>query len=150
MIDFGARELHIPQANMKNGEPLTLPVNDSAMRVLRRVRARSAGTGRVFLSEETGRPLNYPKHWFAKAVCKAGIEDFHWHDLRHCFATRLRQTGVPLEDIGDLLGHKGLAITKRYAHTDMGRLRQAVARLSRKRTGTRTGTDTTDGFANAN
>jgi site-specific recombinase XerD len=56
--------------------------------------------------------------------------DFHWHDLRHTFATRLRRNGVPLEDIADLLGHRGLAMTKRYAHTDMSRLRQAVRLLS--------------------
>jgi integrase len=50
--------------------------------------------------------LNHPKHWLASAVRQAGIRDFHWHDLRHAFATRLRQKGVVLEDIADLLGHK--------------------------------------------
>jgi integrase len=137
-VDMKARVLRIPTT--KNDEPLTFPLNDSAMEILRRLRKNSKGKGRVFLSEETGEPLNYPKHWFAKAVREAKIKDFHWHDLRHCFATRLRRNGVPLEDIGDLLGHKGLAMTKRYAHTDMDRLHGAVAKLSRTDTGTSTGT----------
>jgi hypothetical protein len=46
------------------------------------------------------------------------------------FATRLRQKGVALEDIADLLGHKTLAMTKRYAHISMDRLHQAVKQLS--------------------
>jgi integrase len=147
MVNLKARELRIPQANMKNAKPLTLPLNDAAMKILRRLHksaGKSAREGtRVFLSEETGRPLNYPKHYFTKAVREAGIKDFHWHDIRHCFATRLRRNGVPLEDIADLMAHKGLAMTKRYAHTDMGRLHQAVAGLRNSgSTGTTTDTDT--------
>jgi integrase len=107
-----------------------LPLNESAMRVLDRMRANCLKANRIFVSAETRKPLNYPKHWFTKAVREAGIVDFHWHDLRHTFATRLRRNGVPLEDIADLLGHRGLAMTKRYAHTDMSRLRQAVRLLS--------------------
>ena len=92
------------------------------------MRANCLKANRIFVSAETAKPLNYPKHWFT--VREAGIVDFHWHDLRHTFATRLRKNGVPLEDIADLLGPRGLAMTKRYAHTDMGRLRQAVRLLS--------------------
>jgi integrase len=60
---------------------------------------------------------------------------FVWIDLssevlRHTFATRLRQKGTPLEDIADHLGHKTLAMTKRYAHISMERLHEAVNRLS--------------------
>ncbi|MCL6566384.1 MAG: tyrosine-type recombinase/integrase [Acidobacteriia bacterium] len=76
----------------------------------------------------------------SEAVREAGIEDFRWHDLRHTFATRLREKGVPLEDIADLLGHKGLAMTRRYAHTNLERLHQAVGRLARKPFGTKTDT----------
>jgi site-specific recombinase XerD len=44
------------------------------------------------------------------------MRDFRWHDLRHTFASRLRQAGVPLGNIAKLLGHKVLAMTQRYAH----------------------------------
>jgi integrase len=128
MVGWEARVLHIPRT--KNEEPLHLPINDSALAVLRRLKARSIGMGRVFISQETGKPLNCPKHWFTDAVRLAGLTDFHWHDLRHTFATRLREKGVALEDIADLLGHKTLAMTKRYAHISMDRLHQAVKHLS--------------------
>ena len=74
------------------------------------------------------------------AVRLAGIADFHWHDLRHTFATRLRQNGVALQDIADLLGHKTVAMTKRYAHISMSRLHDAVKHLSATRTDTTTDT----------
>jgi site-specific recombinase XerD len=57
-----------------------------------------------------------------------------WHDLRHHFASRLRQAGVPLGHIAELLGHKGLAMTRRYAHLSISNLHEAVARLTNSTT----------------
>ena len=139
MVDWEFRMLHIPRS--KNEEPLHVPLNEEALAALRVARARGDGTGRVFRSEETGKPLGGPKHWFPAAVREARISDFHWHDLRHDFATRLRRSGVALEDIADLLGHKTLLMTKRYAHISMDRLRDAVSRLARKPTDTRIDTE---------
>jgi integrase len=138
MVNMQARTLHFERT--KNEQMLTVPLNEPALNVLRRLRTGSSGEGRVFISEETGRPLNNPKHWFPKALRKAKVLNFHWHDLRHSFATRLRQNGVALEDIADLLGHKGLSMSRRYAHADMGRLHEAVSRLSRTSTDTTTDT----------
>jgi hypothetical protein len=52
--------------------------------------------------------------------------------------------GTPLEDIADLLGHKSLAMTKRYAHLGPSRLHQLVSRLViGQQSGTESGTDQT-------
>ena len=61
-------------------------------------------------------PLENGRHWFDDAVIEAEIKNFRWHDLRHTLASRLRMKGTPLEDIADLLGHKSLTMTRRYAH----------------------------------
>lgn len=53
---------------------------------------------------------------FDKALAAAGIQDFRWHDLRHTFATWMRQEGVALEVVQRALGHADLATTERYAH----------------------------------
>jgi len=63
---------------------------------------------------------------FNPAVENAKIEDFTWHDLRHTFASRLAMAGVELLSIKELLGHKTLAMTLRYAHLSPTHLHQAV------------------------
>jgi integrase len=114
MVDWQGRMLNV--ARTKNEEPVHIPLNDIALSVLRTVRARGVEEGRIFRSERTGEPLENGRHWFEPAIRDAKIVDFHWHDLRHTFASRLRVKGVSLETIADLLGHKGLTMTKRYAH----------------------------------
>ena len=53
---------------------------------------------------------------FATACKKAGIDDFHIHDLRHTAASWLVMEGVPLLEVSRLLGHKSITQTERYAH----------------------------------
>ena len=71
-----------------------------------------------------------PGKWFGKALNKANIRDFHWHDLRHTFASRLAMDGVPIRDIAELMGHTELQTTLRYAHLAPGHLAGAVERLA--------------------
>jgi site-specific recombinase XerD len=62
-----------------------------------------------------------------------GIAPFRWHDCRHPFASRLRQKGVDLATIAELLGHSpksGFAMTKRYAHLAISNLHDAVSLIS--------------------
>ena len=47
---------------------------------------------------------------------KAGLKDFRFHDLRHSAASYLAMNGASLAEIAKVLGHKTLAMVKRYAH----------------------------------
>ena len=69
------------------------------------------------------------RHWFDDAVAEAQIKNFRWHDLRHTFTSRLRMKCAPLEDIADLLGHKSLAMSRRYAHMGPNKLHAVVSLL---------------------
>ena len=139
MVDWKSRELHIPNTETKNGEPLHVPLNDTAIAAFKVVFEGGGGKGRVFKSRKTGDPLENGRHWFDDAVIEAGIKNFRWHDLRHTFASRLRMKGTPLEDIADLLGHKSLAMTRRYAHLDPNKLLAVVSLLKPSDTASDTG-----------
>lgn len=126
-VDLNLRVARVPRT--KNGDAVHIPLNADAMKALMVFRSRGDGTGRV-VRNAAGRPLNYPTHWFVPAVSAAKIRDYKWHDNRHSYASRLRQTGTPLGNIAELLGHKGLAMTRRYAHLSISNLREAVARIA--------------------
>jgi len=63
------------------------------------------------------------------AVARAKLVDFHFHDLRHTFASWAVQRGASLQEVKDLLGHHSLAMALRYGHLAPEHLRTAVARL---------------------
>jgi integrase len=56
------------------------------------------------------------KDAFERAVRKAGLDDFRFHDLRHTFGTRLAQMGKSLSVIQALMGHLSIVTTQRYVH----------------------------------
>jgi integrase len=128
MVDWDGRMLNIPRT--KNEEPIHVPLNAAAIAALRIVHDRGDGRGRVFQSAKTGGPLENGRHWFDDALIEAEIKNFRWHDLRHTFASRLRMKGAPLEDIADLLGHKSLTMTRRYAHLGPNKLHAVVSLLA--------------------
>jgi integrase len=59
--------------------------------------------------------MNFNKPW-EQALKDAQIEGVVFHSLRHTHASWLAKRGAPLLAIADSLGHKSLAMTKRYAH----------------------------------
>jgi integrase len=68
---------------------------------------------------------------FIKACHKAGIRDFHFHDLRHTAASHMAMAGVDIMAIRQVLGHKTIQMTLRYSHLSPGHLRTAVAALGK-------------------
>jgi len=125
-IDFGHRILTVEGGTAKNRQTRHVPLNDEAIGVLNRWREQTNGGQRVF-EVSTG----FKTAW-AKLLKRANITTFRWHDLRHHFASRLVQAGVPLNTVRDLLGHSSVAMSLRYAHLAPDQRREAVAKLNQK------------------
>ncbi len=70
----------------------------------------------IFYDTETGTPYRNVQRSFNSAMKRAKISDFRFHDLRHTFASQLVMAGIDLTTIRELLGHKTLTMTLRYAH----------------------------------
>ena len=64
----------------------------------------------------TGKAFDNVQRSFVSACKRAKIRDFHFHDLRHCFASHLVMAGIDITTVKELLGHKTLTMTLRYAH----------------------------------
>jgi site-specific recombinase XerD len=69
------------------------------------------------------------REWFEQALSAAGIVNFRWHDLRHTFASRLVMKGVDIHTVQELMGHKTIQVTLRYAHFAPQHQLEAVQRL---------------------
>jgi integrase/recombinase XerC len=61
---------------------------------------------------------------------RAGIDErVHPHMLRHTFATRYLEAGGTLAELRDLLGHRNIATTDRYVHSNAAKVRERIERL---------------------
>jgi site-specific recombinase XerD len=113
----------------KNGKARHIRLNAVALAAFKVLQKRSLnGKGEVFVNIE-GHALHGYKHWFDPAVEEAGLRDFTWYCLRHTFASRLAMAGVDLLTISELMGHKTIQMTKRYAHLAPAHNQAAVDRL---------------------
>jgi integrase len=134
--DMDDIERHIFITQTKNGKPRLVPLTARALQIFKRLRQDATDNERVFDSKRTGRKRRQLMVCFEKSVKEAGISDFHFHDLRHTFATRLRAANVHEYDIADLLGHsttpgetRNTKVTRGYAHGVPKRLRDAINSL---------------------
>jgi site-specific recombinase XerD len=74
-------------------------------------------------------PVDLRTPW-ETALKRAGIEDFRWHDLRHSTASYLAMNGASLAEIAEVLGHKTLAMVKRYAHLSEAHTASVVEKMN--------------------
>jgi integrase len=112
-IDMQRRCAWIEAENSKNGKAISTPLNDDAMAVLR----SQIGKHETHVFTFRGKPVTVVNtlSW-RKALKRAGINDFRWHDLRHTWASWHIQNGTPLHVLKELGGWSDLKMVLRYAH----------------------------------
>ena len=118
--------IHADQA--KAGKAIPVPLNAEAVQVLRQQIGKHLS--RVFTYK--GNPVTWiNNHAWRKALVRAGIEDFRWHDLRHTWASWHVQQGTPLHVLQELGGWSSYEMVRRYAHLSVGHLAKYADNLQK-------------------
>jgi integrase len=127
-VDLKLRHAWVKATHSKNRRPIAVPLNDTALQVLQ----RQLGKHETRVFTYLGKPLKAAntRAW-GKALKRAGIQDFRWHDLRHTWATWQRQAGTPTHELQRLGGWRTGAMVERYAHLAPDHLANAAKRLDR-------------------
>jgi integrase len=134
----------------KNGERRVVPLVGHAREVLRDWgKVRRLDTGWVFPGKpkparvkgtptakeqnpqnpQNPRPVDL-RAAFERAVARAKLEDFHFHDTRHDAASQLIMSGASLAEVAEVLGHKTLQMVRRYAHLSEAHTAGVVERMN--------------------
>lgn len=123
---------HRVGSRTKNRKDRAIPLNARSRAVLVEQFAKYPGSKYVFPNPRTKGRLGDVKHGFTSICQEIGLDDFHWHDLRHSFASRLAESGANATEIQRLLGHSDIRMSSRYIHATDARLRGAVDGLTRE------------------
>lgn len=112
-VDVARRVAWIHGDQAKAGKPIHVTLNATAVAVV----TKQIGKHSIWVFTYKGKPVVQvnTKAWY-KALRRAGIENFRWHDLRHTWASWLTQQGVPLNVIQEMGGWESSEMVKRYAH----------------------------------
>lgn len=108
-----------------------IPTNAAAKEALLLLQKISGNDEFVSPDRNAGKDVTRDfRHWFEGAVEKAGIENFHLHDCRHTFASRLIMEGVDIRTVQELMGHKDIKTTMKYSHLAEAHKKAAVEKMN--------------------
>lgn len=152
-VDLARRRIILHET--KNGERRAVPIAGAALEVLASLEKKKLIDAYLLFPKKTPesalldlqkpdqskvqkvqKPAVLRQAWLA-ALKNAGIKDFRFHDLRHCAASYLAMSGASLAEIAEVLGHKTLAMVKRYAHLSESHQHSVIDRMNKKFLGDR-------------
>jgi integrase len=132
-VDLKRGEITVRAATAKGNKTRVVPMTARAIEVLRVWRKEQTEDGKVlpmsrlvFPNPKSKKPFTSIKKAWRTLLKAAQVEDFHLHDCRHDFASRLVMEGVYLYVVRDLLGHSTIQLTERYSHLADDVKRKAV------------------------
>jgi integrase len=124
------RVLTVRGEGAKTGQTRHVPLNTEALRVLKAWKPTEAQEDWfVFSGSSSMTPLTEARKAWEGVLRRAKLRSFRFHDLRHTFASKLVMAGVDLNTVRELLGHRKIAMTLRYAHLAPQHKAAAVERL---------------------
>jgi integrase len=129
VVDFQRNLLFLLET--KNGERRAAPLTGLAHRLLKTVHDNKKGDTPLVFPGTGENAANIRLAW-EEAMDKAKLENFRFHDLRHSAASYLAMNGATLAELAEILGHKTLAMVKRYSHLSEQHTSRVVASMNEK------------------
>ena len=128
-VDFNRQLIKLRRIDTKTKDSRDIPMTPAVIEELQRLnKVRQLHCSSVFLYD--GHSIQRIKRGFEGACKRAGIEDFRFHDLRHCAATNLRRAGVDTITAMKIIGHKSEKMHRRYNSVSDTDLSQATQKLN--------------------
>jgi integrase len=126
-VDLVKRHAFVAASQSKTKRAIPVPLSLEAIEIIR----RQIGKHMEFVFTYQGEPVKQcnTAAW-RKALKRAKIEDFHWHDLRHTWASWHIQNGTSLYELQKLGGWSSYETVQRYAHLNSQQLQDAAERVS--------------------
>ncbi len=143
-------QIYLESRMTKTKEPRQIPINDDLAKLLKEIRRERQFTSEYVFTyginedklkgAEPVRKRKKPapvleslinvKTAFKSALNRADIKNFRFHDLRHTFASQMIMRGATLKEVQEILGHKTISMTMRYAHLSQEQKKKAVNLLN--------------------
>jgi integrase len=118
----------------KNGEVRPVAITGHALELIKELsKVRRIDSKMLFPSKDIAiqKPMDLRSPW-ETAIKRAGLDNFHFHDLRHTAASYFAMNGASSAEIAEILGHKTLQMVKRYAHLSEGHTAKVVESMNSK------------------
>ncbi len=129
-VDFNKGRVILHET--KNGEIRQVAISGQALELLQKLnKIRRLDTHYLFPGKFPTKPIDIRSAW-DMAVKKSSITNLRFHDLRHSCASYLAMNGASLAEIAEILGHKTLAMVKRYAHLSENHTAGVISSMNEK------------------
>ena len=116
----------------KSGKDRTVNIPPELEPVLTKLKHANTTNSPYVFYRSDGRKAGNQRKAFETALKRAGIKDFRWHDLRHCYGTYLVLMHIDIYVIMELMGHADIRTTMKYLHVASSSKREAVQRTFRE------------------
>ena len=140
LVEDGADMGLLVMEKTKNGDARTSPLAEDAFKAVMVLRdkvkkdnADRVPANQLLFPSDTveNKPVEIRKAW---ETCRkrAELDDFRFHDLRHTAGSLLAMSGASTREIAEVLGHKTMAMAKRYSHLTQKHLGSVVANMNQR------------------
>lgn len=126
-IDWTRQIAFIDASDFKNGRSYAAPLNKDAMDILNKLK----NNNNIYVFLYNNKPIAKQPNTkaYKRALERARINDFTWHDLRHTWASWHVQQGTTLHELMEIGGWKSMTSVLRYAHLNRDNLITAANRI---------------------